>query len=186
MASTGADGVVRLWDARQAGLAGELSTGCPTYCLAATPPSAGASQALASAGHDGHVRLWDLRAMKLGATLQSHRAPVRSLMLHPDGALWSGSTDGTVRSWDLGPTSGGGYGGGYGYGYGGGGGGGGGYGGGSMEGYGGGHGYGYGYGGLGGGPNPSPLGQGGQVLEAFIATGARPQGSAAHHPMISP
>ena len=40
--------------------------------------------------------------------------------------------------------------------------------------------------GLGGGPNPSPLGQGGQVLEAFIATGARPQGSAAHHPMISP
>ena len=34
------------------------------------------------------------------APLQAHRAPVRSLLVQ-GAALWSGSTDGTVRSWDL-------------------------------------------------------------------------------------
>ena len=35
------------------------------------------------------------------AKLQAHHAPVRSLLVHC-GAVWSGSTDGTVRSWELG------------------------------------------------------------------------------------
>ena len=98
MASTGADGAIRLWDARQAGLVGELTTGCPTYCLAATP---GSQPVLVSAGHDGHLRLWDVRGTRTIATLQSHRAPVRSLLVH-NGGLWSGSTDGTVRNWEIG------------------------------------------------------------------------------------
>ena len=33
--------------------------------------------------------------------LQAHRAPVRSLLVE-DQTIWSGSTDGTVRCWDLG------------------------------------------------------------------------------------
>jgi len=44
-----------------------------------------------------------VRAMRAAplANLQAHRAPVRSLLVR-DGGVWSGSTDGTVRCWDLG------------------------------------------------------------------------------------
>ena len=44
---------------------------------------------------------WDVRGTRTIATLQSHRAPVRSLLVH-NGGLWSGSTDGTVRNWEIG------------------------------------------------------------------------------------
>ena len=97
MASTGADGMVRLWDARQAGLVGALTAGNPTYCLAS---SGGPNALLVSAGHDGHLRLWDVRRMLALTTLHLHRAPVRSLLVL-GGSVWSGSTDGTVRSWEI-------------------------------------------------------------------------------------
>merc|ERR1719231_1044336 len=99
MASAGADGTIKLWDARQAESIRQWAVTGATYALAST---GGAAPLLISAGHDGLLRLWDPR----GATseplsmLQAHHAPVRTLLMH-NGAVWSGSTDGTVRSWDL-------------------------------------------------------------------------------------
>ena len=55
---------------------------------------------LASGGYDGCVRVWDARHARLCANLQAHRAPVRSLLVE-GRSVWSGSTDGTVRCWDL-------------------------------------------------------------------------------------
>jgi WD40 repeat protein len=101
MASGGADGAIRLWDARSSARAGEMHAGAPVYALAATSDT-GADAMLVSAGYDGSLKVWDIRAMRAAplANLQAHRAPVRSLLVR-DGAVWSGSTDGTVRCWDL-------------------------------------------------------------------------------------
>ena len=97
MASAGVDGVIKLWDERQASSAGEIPIGSPTYALAST---GGVTPLLVSAGHDGCLRLWDVRAMRSLPPVQAHRAPIRSLLVQ-DGSLWSSSTDGTVRSWEL-------------------------------------------------------------------------------------
>lgn len=55
VASAGADGAVKLWDARQSSLARHFSTGCPVYALAS------GQGYLVSAGHDGAIHLWDPR-----------------------------------------------------------------------------------------------------------------------------
>jgi len=93
MASAGADGRLRLWDARQANAAGEMSVGGAAYALAAV------GDMLMSAGHDGLIRAWDVRAMRLATEIRAHSAPVRCLLAH-SGHLWSGATDGTVRCWN--------------------------------------------------------------------------------------
>jgi len=97
VASAGADGTVKLWDARQVRAAGQVQTGNAAYALSA------GQDMLISAGYDGSIRLWETRmgAMRLAASLQAHRAPVRALLVS-EQVLWSGSTDGTVRCWDLG------------------------------------------------------------------------------------
>lgn len=100
MASGGADGAIRLWDARTPRPAGELHSGAPVYALAATHEAN--DSVLVSAGYDGALKVWDVRSMRAApiANLRAHRAPVRSL-LACDGGVWSGSTDGTVRCWDV-------------------------------------------------------------------------------------
>ena len=99
MASAGSDGAIRLWDARSADALMTWVTGGPTYALAST---GGEGACLISAGHDGMLRLWDPRAVGPDpvASLAAHEAPIRSLLVH-GGAVWSGSTDGTVRSTSL-------------------------------------------------------------------------------------
>ena len=100
MASAGADGGIQVWDAGQAELVTQFkSTGGPVYALAST---GGTNPLLISAGHDGHLRLWDVRTASTEpiASLHAHNAPVRSLLVH-GSSIWSGSTDGTVRRWDL-------------------------------------------------------------------------------------
>ena len=94
IASAGADGAVRLWDARQATVVHELAAECAVYALAA------GAGLIAAGGYDGALRLWEPRAPRQLARVVAHAAPVRSLLVHDD-ALWSGSTDGTVRCWDL-------------------------------------------------------------------------------------
>lgn len=62
----------------------------------------------ATAGNDGAVRLWHLPSGQLIHTFQrrrligeGHSAEVTALQFHPDGrALYSASTDGTLKEWD--------------------------------------------------------------------------------------
>lgn len=101
MASAGADGMVRLWDARSLGRVGELHAGgSAVYAMAAT--AGGSESMLITAGYDGCLKVWDVRALRPAplTNLQAHGDSVRAL-LACDGAVWSGSTDGTMRCWDL-------------------------------------------------------------------------------------
>ena len=66
VASAGADGTVKLWDARQVKPAGHVQTGNAAYALATV------QDMLISSGYDGSIRLWEARAgaMRLAASLQ--------------------------------------------------------------------------------------------------------------------
>ena len=73
VASAGADGTVKLWDARQVKQVGQVQTGNAAYALAA------GQDMLISSGYDGSIRLWEARAglMRLAASLQVHSSPTR-------------------------------------------------------------------------------------------------------------
>jgi len=95
LASAGADGTVRVWDA---GSGAELRVlqghrGW-VYSVAFSPDGA----RLASAGWDRTVRVWDAGSGAELLVLQGHEGPVRSVAFSPDGArLASAGDDGTLR-----------------------------------------------------------------------------------------
>jgi WD40 repeat protein len=98
LATAHADGVLRLWSARDLEPLGEFE-GDPgvVYSLAFLPDGS----RLASGGRDGSLRLWDLRSRQQLLKLDGHTSYVYSVAVSPDGAcLASGSGDGTVRVWD--------------------------------------------------------------------------------------
>jgi nucleoside phosphorylase/uncharacterized protein YjbI with pentapeptide repeats len=96
--SAGADGTVRLWDART----GELLRTLPGHqggvmsCV-----FSGDGEQVVSAGDDRTVRLWDARTGELLRTLQGHQGEVNSCAFSGDGSqVVSASNDGTLRLWD--------------------------------------------------------------------------------------
>ncbi len=98
LASGGADGTVRVWEARSGKLLHELKGHAFGVRTVAYAPD-GAS--LASGGADGTVRVWEARSGKLLHELKGHAGGVRTVAYAPDGAsLASGGADGTVRVWE--------------------------------------------------------------------------------------
>jgi WD40 repeat protein/tetratricopeptide (TPR) repeat protein len=98
LASAGADGTVRLWDACGGTELLELKghTG-EVHGVAFSPDG----QRLASASLDGTVRLWDAHGGAEPLVLKGHTRPVLGVAFSPDGRrLASAGWDGTVRLWD--------------------------------------------------------------------------------------
>jgi WD40 repeat protein/serine/threonine protein kinase len=99
LASAGADGTVRLWDAHRGKIIRALSGHAGGVLHLAFSPD---GSLLASAGADGTVGLWEARTCKQRALLTGHWASVRHLAFSPDGTrLASAGNDQTVRLWDV-------------------------------------------------------------------------------------
>src|SRR5205823_2696903 len=107
LASTGQDGMVRVWDVGPA--AGERQDR-PVQSLAGhtggvfgVALSADGAK-LASAGADGTVRVWELAGSEARAlqVLRGHEREVICVAFHPDGRrIASGGADRRVRTWDI-------------------------------------------------------------------------------------
>ena len=104
LASGGADGTIRLWDAdtleqREPALLGHVGA-----VLALTAWPAGAGTRVASAGEDSTIRVWDPSGPTLLRELPGHIGWVEGLAhwAGPDGSrrLASAGADGAVRVWD--------------------------------------------------------------------------------------
>jgi WD40 repeat protein len=98
LASGGADGSLRLWEAgTQRPLASLRGHTSAVWGIALDPRA----QLLASASEDGMVRLWDLSTSECVATLQGHTNAVYGVAITSAGDLVaSGGADGTVRLWE--------------------------------------------------------------------------------------
>ncbi|MYF91008.1 MAG: T9SS type A sorting domain-containing protein [Gemmatimonadetes bacterium] len=98
LASTGTDGVIRLWDVttrQPLNTLTEHTNGVRSIAFSRD------GNTLASGSLDGTVRLWDVSTGQNKGTLEGHMLEVWSVAFSQDGSiLASGSLDGTVLLWD--------------------------------------------------------------------------------------
>ncbi len=102
LASSGFDGIIRLWD---------VDTGIETYRLPVTTAtisfiyvafSPDGSRLASGSSIDGIIRLWDVDTGKETRRLTEHTSNVTAMAFSPDGSqLAAGSGDGTIRLWDV-------------------------------------------------------------------------------------
>jgi len=98
LASSGEDGVIRLWNAAdwQAGRTLRGDDG-PIETIAFIPRQ---NTILAAGCRDGAIRFWNIETEQVTLTLDEHSASVHSLAFASDGrTLVSGSYDRTLRIW---------------------------------------------------------------------------------------
>lgn len=98
LASAGADGTVRLWDARGGSQPTVLYTGVlPVNGVAFSRNGS----MLASAGANGTVRLWDVHARREHGVLRGSRASINAVAFGRGNILASAGADGSVRVWNV-------------------------------------------------------------------------------------
>jgi WD40 repeat protein/transcriptional regulator with XRE-family HTH domain len=99
LATSNADGAVRLRDPRTRRQLGAPLTGHPGPVWAAAFSPDG--KLLATSGADATIRVWDTGTRRqLGAPLTGHANPAIHLMFSPDGRLLATEDGTTVRLWD--------------------------------------------------------------------------------------
>ncbi|HKI30692.1 MAG TPA: sigma-70 family RNA polymerase sigma factor [Gemmataceae bacterium] len=98
LASSGGDGVIRVWDLRTSKERLSMVARRGTVTAVAISPG---GQLLASAGADGSINLADFATGKLLRTMESDKGKVESLAFSPDGnSLLTAGRDQPVRLWD--------------------------------------------------------------------------------------
>jgi WD40 repeat protein len=98
IASAGADGTVRLWNAANGAELWQKHLIGQVVSVAISPDG----KTLASAGEDKNITLWDTANGKMVSELKGHRDLIEFVQFSPDGRLLaSASDDGSVRIWDI-------------------------------------------------------------------------------------
>ncbi len=97
--SAGGDGMVKLWDLRQAAMPTIVAADpLKTLCTAWSPDG----RYLASGGNEGVIRIWDQVERREVMRLAGHTGAVQSVAFLDDRTrLITASDDGTLRLWDL-------------------------------------------------------------------------------------
>ena len=94
-------GSVKLWDAHDGTIRGELDTSrhkSPVWGMAFNPEGT----KLVTASDDGAVHIWNVLTRRESEVTLDHGAPVRSVAFSPDGkTLVTGTRTGTITVWDL-------------------------------------------------------------------------------------
>ena len=99
VASAGADGTAKVWDAGRGELIATMSGHDGQVRRVDFSPD---GRLLATAGSDHTARLWDAGTGQLLATLEGHSELLEAARFSPDGHLLAtGSLDGSVRLWDV-------------------------------------------------------------------------------------
>lgn len=96
LASGGQDRQVRLWSAQTGQLLGSLMGHTSWIWSVAFSPT---QPRLASSSEDRTIRIWDTQTRRQCHVLRGHHDAILSLGYTPDGRLWSGSLDGTLKQW---------------------------------------------------------------------------------------
>lgn len=96
LASGSQDRRVRLWSAKTGELLGSLAGHTSWIWSVAFSPT---QLTLASSSEDGTIRIWDIHTQQQRHVLTGHKDAVLSLLYTPQGTLWSGSLDGTLKHW---------------------------------------------------------------------------------------
>jgi WD40 repeat protein/outer membrane protein OmpA-like peptidoglycan-associated protein len=98
IASGGAEGVVKIWDAKTGELLQEFEGhNNAIFSVSFSPDGA----KLLTAGADGAARLWDINKSKLHKSLIGHKNIITSAVFSPDGSrVVTASADSSLRVWD--------------------------------------------------------------------------------------
>ncbi|MFO0950109.1 MAG: WD40 repeat domain-containing protein [Isosphaeraceae bacterium] len=99
LATCGADGTARLWDAEDGSPLGRpLRHGGQVMCLAFSPDG----RSLLTGSTDGTARFWDVATGRPLEGLLKHRNYITQVGFRPDGrVVFTGCLDGRVRLWDV-------------------------------------------------------------------------------------
>ena len=109
LATAGANGSIRVWDAAtQQEIGTPMTAGPgPVYALAFSPDGATLASAGANGSSSGTARLWDpATQQEIGTPMTAGPGPVYALAFSPDGATLvtagaNGSSSGSARLWDV-------------------------------------------------------------------------------------
>jgi len=104
VAQVGEDLSLKIWDTRDMKKPSQIFRGYKYFALSVCTLVENTTVVTSSTGHNGkgcELRVWDLRTGNVACKLKSHKQPTTCVSQVSQSHVLSGSSDGTVRLWDI-------------------------------------------------------------------------------------